>query len=304
MGCADCQRDNLHIWKHKEDMTAEPRCSTADCPRRPEAGRSRCRTCRRHATKLVNPKASDMKVLLIDIETSPNLAHVWGLWNNNVSINQLMASTEMLCFAAKWLGDPEVHFFSTQKQGRDAMIGAAWKLLDTADVVMHYNGKKFDVPHLNREFVEHGFPPPSPFKQIDLLATVRKRFRFPSNKLQYVSTKLGLAGKVGHEGHELWVKCMAGDPEAWARMETYNRQDVVLLEDLYEILLPWISNHPSRHLFDGDGACPTCGGGPVVEHGFATTRVSKFVQFRCQSCGSFFRSTRRESGVNLQESAA
>ena len=244
-----------------------------------------------------------MKVLLIDIETSPNLGYVWSLWQQNVGLSQLVATTEMICFAAKWLGEDDVHFWSEHTHGKQTMVEAAWKLLNTADVVMHYNGKRFDVPHLNREFLAAGLTPPSPYKQIDLLSVVKKRFRFPSNKLQYVSTVLGLEGKVSHEGFDLWVKCMAGDAEAWARMETYNRQDVQLLEDVYEILLPWIPGAPNRHLFDGEGACPSCSSGPLVEDGFAYTKLSKFPQYRCQACGSFFRSSRRVSGVTIQEAA-
>jgi len=34
-----------------------------------------------------------MQILLLDIETAPNTAHVWGLWNQNVSLNQLMESS-------------------------------------------------------------------------------------------------------------------------------------------------------------------------------------------------------------------
>ena len=273
------------------------------CGRAAEKGKSRCRTCRRadkgNATPLV--RSSAMRVLLIDIETSPNLAHVWGLWNNNVSLNQLMESTEMLCFAAKWLGAESTTFSSSHQDGREGMVRYAWHLLDQADVVMHYNGKSFDVPHLNREFIEAGLAPPSPFKQVDLLLAVRKNFRFPSNKLQYVSTKLGLAGKAGHEGHDLWVKCMAGDAAAWKRMEAYNRQDVILLEQLYQKLLPWVPTLPNRHLY-GDTGCPACGAeGSLVRNGYAYTGVSRYQQYRCSDCGTYFRPTKRIDGVGLAQ---
>lgn len=235
-----------------------------------------------------------LRILAIDIETSPNLAHVWGLWNVNVSLAQLRESTELLCFAAKWLGDDEVMFHRGE-----AMVEAAYGLLDAADVVVHWNGRRFDVPHLNREFLQAGYTPPAPFRQIDLMETVKKRFRFPSNKLDYVSRVLGLAGKVAHEGHELWVKCMAGDPEAWVTMEAYNRQDVTLLEDLYRELLPWIPGHPHRQLYGGTGRCPACSGSDVRSAGSAYTQVSKFAQYRCADCGTWLRGTKRVSGVEV-----
>lgn len=185
-----------------------------------------------------------MKLLTLDIETSPNLAHVWGLWQQNVGLNQLLESGEVICFAAKWYDVEKPSFFSTFHHGKDEMVSAAHALLDEADAVIHFNGQRFDIPHLNREFVEMELSPPSPYSQIDLLKVVKKQFRFPSNKLDYVTKALGLDHKVSHAGHTLWVKCMAGDYQAWEEMKKYNVQDVVITEQLYDRLLPWIPSHP------------------------------------------------------------
>jgi predicted RNA-binding Zn-ribbon protein involved in translation (DUF1610 family) len=237
-----------------------------------------------------------MRTLYIDIETSPNVAHVWALFKQNVSLNQLMDTTEVICFAAKWHGEP-IDFWSTFKHGREQMVLEAHNLLDEADAVVHYNGISFDVPHLNREFLEAGLTPPSPFKQIDLMKAVKKSFRFPSNKLDHVSQRMGLTGKVSHEGHSLWVKCMAGDPEAWARMEEYNRQDVELLEEMYLQLRPWIPGHPNVALYDesneGTLLCPACGSDAVTRQGYSYTAVTRYQRYRCTPCGKWFRSGQR-----------
>lgn len=243
-----------------------------------------------------------MKTLYIDIETSPNIAHVWGLWKQNVGLNQLMETTDVICFASKWHGEP-IEFFSNQGPGgKDFMVKQAHGLLDRADAVVHYNGESFDVPHLNREFLLLGLTPPSPYKQIDLLKAVKRTFRFPSNKLDHVSKATGLAGKVGHEGHELWVKCMAGDPDAWRRMEEYNRQDVQLLEELYGVLRPWIPGHPNVALYDesteGLLCCPACGSDRVIKSGFAYTQVTRYQRYQCRDCGKWFRDGRRDGSAD------
>jgi len=155
-----------------------------------------------------------MKILLLDIETSPNTAHVWGLWNQNVSLNQLMESSYVMCWAAKWLGKKEILFDSIMENTHKNMIKRIHRLLNECDAVIHYNGSKFDIPTLNKEFILHGMNPPSPYKEIDLLKTSRSRFKFPSNKLDYVAQALGVGKKVHHEGHELWLKCMAKDLSA------------------------------------------------------------------------------------------
>lgn len=269
-------------------------------------GRSRCYSCygkaRRGSPKPNLTAPTNLRMLFIDIETQPNLGYFWDIWNQNIGINQIVDSCQMMCFAAKWYGEDEVVYYHG-REDRLQMVEEAWSLLDQADVVVHFYGSKFDVPHLNREFLQNGFPPPRPYKQLDLKQIAAKKFKFTSNKLQFVSTALGLPGKEEHEGFPLWEKCMKGDLDAWDRMESYNRQDVVLLESCYEILLPWITNHPHRWLYDGSGACPTCGVDDGVEPaGFAYTKVSKFAQYRCGSCRSFFRDTKRLSGVDLQES--
>jgi hypothetical protein len=63
---------------------------------------------------------------------------------------------------------------------------------------------------------------------------------FPSNKLDYVAQKLDVGAKVKHSGFSLWLRCMDGDKKAWKEMKEYQIQDVNLLVDLYDILLPWL----------------------------------------------------------------
>jgi hypothetical protein len=169
-------------------------------------------------------------------------------------------------------------------------------------VVVHYNGVKFDIPHLNREFLLAGLTPPSPYKQVDLCNVVKKRFRFVSNKLQHVAESLGLGSKVDTD-FDLWVGCMKDDPKAWKLMEKYNRQDVKLTERLYHWLLPWIDGHPSRRLYDGVTGCPACASSNLVRRGYAYTNLGKFVRYRCSDCGSYFRDSRRISGVTVQGAA-
>ena len=248
-----------------------------------------------------------MKILTLDIETSPVLAHVWGLWQQNVGLNQIMEATEVLCWAAKWYGEDDIMFASTFWDDKEEMLHRIWELLDEADVVVHYNGRRFDVPHLNREFLENDFLPPSPYKQIDLLQTSKSQFKFPSNKLDYVAQTLGIGAKIKHAGHQLWVDCMLGNKEAWAKMEEYNKEDVVLTEKLFEKYKPWIKGMPNAALYQeetGELTCPLCGGTDVHKRGFAYTALSMFQRYRCNDCGKWFRGNknlvdRKTKGVNI-----
>lgn len=236
-----------------------------------------------------------MKILLLDIETAPNLVHVWGLWDQNVGINQIMASGYVMCYAAKWYGSDEIIFDSIFKSSSKKMLKGIYKLMDEADAIVHFNGTKFDIPTLNKEFVLAGFNPPSPAKQIDLLRTVRQQFKFPSNKLDYVAQALGYEGKTNHKGHGLWVGCMNGSAEDWAIMEEYNINDVVILENVYTRIKPWIKNHANHGLYvDGGLICPNCGSNHYHKRGFAYTHAGKYQRFQCIGCGNWFRAKKAE----------
>ena len=247
-----------------------------------------------------------MRRLLIDIETAPNLAHVWSLWNENVGLNQLIESGEMLCFGAQWYGEhniPQYGFHSRWYDGHRNMVIAAHELLDEADAVIHYNGKRFDVPWLNRSMLEYSISPPSPYKQIDLLETVKREFRFPSNKLAYVCERLGVGEKIETGGHELWVKVMAGDRKAQQDMERYCLRDVHLLGPLYERLQPWIRDHPSFGAMTGGDVCPACGSDSLNRQGYAYTRTGKYQRYVCGQCGKWSRATKRSAATSITEAA-
>lgn len=240
-----------------------------------------------------------MKILLLDIETAPNTAHVWGLFKQNISISQLMDSSYVMCWSAKWLGEERVMFDSVHKSKPHRMLNGIYKLLEEADVVVHYNGTRFDIPTLNKEFLLHDMKPPATYRQVDLLKTARGQFRFPSNKLDYVAKALGVGGKIKHSGHDLWVRCMAGENAAWSEMEEYNKNDVTLLEQVYFRLLPWIKGHPNHAQYvEGENEkCPNCGGEHLHKRGYSYTAVGKFQRYQCNACGAWGRSRKAIAGA-------
>lgn len=232
-----------------------------------------------------------MKILILDIETAPNSGYFWGLFKQNISINHLLETSRVLCFSAKWhgtRGKPE--FWSEFENGSVEMLNRAWELLDEADVVLTFNGERFDLPVLNKEFIQAGMLPPLPYKSIDLYKVSKRRFRFTSHKLDHIARELGVTPKVKHEGFELWVKCMDSDPAAWRRMKRYNIGDVRTLAEVYEAMLPWIDNHPNFALYqDGPAERPTCtncGSTDVIKRGTQPTKTQVYQRYQCKSCGT------------------
>ena len=226
-------------------------------------------------------------MLTLDIETSPAQAFVWSLKPDYISPKQVIEPSRVLCFAAKWQHEKQVLFYD-ERQGRKAMVEAAWRLLDEADVVVGYNHVRFDIPHLHREMVELGCGPPSPAIDVDLLTEVRKHFRFMSNKLGAVLDNLGLTAKEDPGGFDTWKGVLAGDAKAWDRMKHYCKADVQITEDLLTYLQPWL-RLPHAGLFTGDlQGCYSCGGTKLTPHGISRTKTAAYLRLACE-CGAFNR---------------
>lgn len=232
-----------------------------------------------------------MKILYLDIETAPNKVYAWGLWDQNIGINQIEEPGYTLCWAAKWHGEKDMLFDSLSHSTMLDMITKIHGLLEEADAVVHYNGTKFDIPTLNKEFILMNLDPPANYKEIDLLKVARRQFRFPSNKLDYVSQALGLGKKTKHMGMALWKGCMEDDAACWKTMEKYNKQDVLLLEKVYKRMLPWVKNHPNYGLYTDTErpACRNCGSAKVAKRGTEFTAVGKYQRYKCTKCGSWGR---------------
>jgi hypothetical protein len=240
-----------------------------------------------------------LRLLHLDIETAPHLSATWGLFQQNVALDQLLQPGFTLCWAAKWHGEKEVMFQSVMT-GERRMIRTVHSLLNEADAVCHYNGTKFDIPTLQKEMLLQGLKPPAPFKQIDLLKTARSRFRLASNKLDFVAQALGLGSKTKHKGMALWLGCMNKNKEDWRVMEEYNKQDVLLLEKVYGRLLPWIVGHPNLSSMTGSDCCPKCESTSKQARGWAVTAAGRYQRFQCLDCGGWYRSFLRQRGSGGQ----
>lgn len=236
-----------------------------------------------------------MKTLIYDIETMANLGWVWGKWEQDVI--QFKEQWYMLSFAYKWLGEhsvssyalPDFKGYKKNKKNDKKLCQKLWELFDEADVVVAHNGVAFDTKKSQAKFLEHGFPPPTPFQQIDTKKVARKYFKFESNKLDELGRGLKVGGKLTHTGFNLWLGCAERDEKkSWKKMVEYNKRDVQLLEDVYLKMRPWISNPPNINIFNGtSNCCPHCGKNNLQRRGFAVTRVAKHQRFQCQSCGAW-----------------
>jgi DNA polymerase elongation subunit (family B) len=236
-----------------------------------------------------------VKILILDIETAPNIAYVWRFFKENVGAKQVIQNSYMLSYAAKWLNEKGVFYEDLSNQREADMLNKLHPLLDEADIVVAHNGDGFDLPHIQGRFLMHNIKPPAPYKQVDTVKVAKKEFNFPSNSLEYLSNVLDLAIKKGQHkkfpGFELWLGVLRNDPEAWAEMKEYNIDDILVLEQLYLKMLPYMRYHPNVGVY-GDAekpVCPKCGSDHIQYRGYAHTQVGKFHRIQCQDCGGWSR---------------
>lgn len=248
------------------------------------------------------------RILIADIETAPVLAHVWGLFKQNVGLNQIQADSYILCAAAKWLGEPEVMYAESRKlSANKVMLNRIWKWLDEADFVVGHNFRSFDRAKINAAFIKAGMHPPSPYRVIDTLHIAKKEFRFTSNKLEHIAKTLGCSEKSAHgkfAGHSLWVETLKGNPEAWQEMGDYCKQDVLVTEAVYLKLRPWDTMHPNVAVMadHDEAACPHCGSQSIRPRGKRYTNVGEYTRYSCNECGAWSRGRYTENSTAKRKS--
>lgn len=244
------------------------------------------------------------KVLLIDIETTPMQAHVWGTWKQRIGYEQVIHDWFMLSYACKWLFDAKIYsgvLTPDEAKAKDdnRIVRELWTLFDQADVLIGHNISGFDVPKAQTRFLLNHLAPPSPFQMIDTLKVAQHNFRFASNKLDYISQLMCNDRKI-HTEYQLWLRCLEGDAEALQEMNIYNQKDTLLVEEAYVFLRPYIKNHPNMAIYQESKtpSCPTCGSVDIQECGHYTTSVNRYLAFRCMSCGAICRA--RKTDIDLK----
>lgn len=242
---------------------------------------------------------SGPKVLVIDIETAPVFGAVWGLFNNFLSLEQIKDDWYIMSYAAKWVGSDEVIYRDQRSvhpmDNDQEMLQDVWELLDEADIVVAHNGRRFDTKKINARFILNGMTPPSPYRVSDTLETAKRNFAFTSNKLAYLTDKLCDTKKRSHSkfpGYVLWQQCLLGNMEAWDEMELYNKDDVLSLEELYLIMLPWDDKAPNHGNFvdSEEPVCPKCGSVHLeLQAKPYRTNVGQYALYLCKGCHGWSR---------------
>lgn len=235
-----------------------------------------------------------MKRLFWDIETSPNIVLSWRVgYKINIDNANILKERAIICIGYKWEHENQPRILTWDKEQSDKeMVKKFYAIAKEADELVAHNGDSFDMPWFKTRCMFHGIHSFPQVKTIDTLQWARRGLYFNSNKLDYIAQYLGIGAKIKTE-FGLWKEiCLNRCSKSLKRMSDYCKQDVVLLEKVWQRLSMY--NAPKSHngvIIGGmNWTCPRCGGDNVKSEGSKISALGVVQkQMRCNSCFGYYR---------------
>ena len=234
-------------------------------------------------------------VLFYDLETGFNLATIFSLHHPEkyIPYKAIRKERYIICGSWKWQGQKRVNAvsvlddpsrFDISPTDDYEVVAKLHSILSTADAIVAHYGDNFDIKFFNTRALYHGFSPIPSVIQIDTCKMAKQKFLFNSNALDYLGQFLGIGKKITTH-FQLWLDCFNGKKKAIRGMVKYNKQDVILLEEVYNALAPYCDSKLNNNLFTNNRVCPSCGSSSLTRQGFKYTRVAVKQQVQCKDCG-------------------
>lgn len=247
--------------------------------------------------------AGGAKLVLYDLEVSPALGFFYPpLYQTNimrVEKYQILMSFSYAEFTEGKLkirnvrlDDFPARFKNDRWDDKDVVLGLH-KVLSEFDHKIAYNGIGFDDRMSNTFFIKHGLEMIPETKSIDPLKTIRRKFRFASNKMDEIARETGMAGKTDVTVNSLWYPyLMGGEAEAKKAgklLKKYNDQDIVALRDNYLKFRPYMNTHPNLAVSGDADGCPRCQAKDYQYRGYMRTNTTIYRRLYCNECGAWFK---------------
>lgn len=233
-----------------------------------------------------------MKVLIFDIETSPNIVYSWAVGRKiSLTPDNIIQERQVICICYKWLDDNKIHSLDWgKKQDDKSLLKSFSKVLNEADVSIAHNGDRYDTKFINGRLAYHDLPPLHDLTTIDTLKQSRKTFFVNSHKLDYLGQYFGLGGKL-ETGFGLWKSVMDGDEKALNKMIKYCKRDVQLLENVYLKIRRYAPQtvHMGVMNTGSNLACKACGSEKTKWDGYRIKTKIRYKCRQCNDCGHWWR---------------
>jgi DNA polymerase elongation subunit (family B) len=241
-----------------------------------------------------------IKRLFFDIEVSPNIGFFWNPgYNLTIDYNNIIHERAVICACYKWEHESKVQSLTWDKDKNDFQL--LKKLVDLmlqADQIVAHNGDKFDQAWIRTRCLYHGIAIPPNFVSLDTLKEARYRFRFNSNRLDYIGKFLGLGKKSETGGFDLWKNItLYNNKKSLKQMVDYCKNDVLLLESIFKKMNPYVKTN--LHISGENGTCPECNSKKLHKQGTRMTASgTKYTRYQCNDCGKWHQSRIKKNEKN------
>lgn len=230
--------------------------------------------------------------LYFDIETSPNVGLFWQAgYKQKIDYSNIIKERAIICICYKWEDEKEVYEVHWDRNQDDKKLLTEFiKIANQADELIGHNGDKFDLPWIRTRCLLHEIEMFPNYTTVDTLKIARNKFRFNSNRLNYIAQYLGIGQKIKTE-FNLWKDIVLNkDANAMDKMIKYCKKDVVLLEKVHKHLSKHVYNKTHFGVIFGSdrGSCPECGSDEltIAKRRITATGLKK-IQFKCKTCGKY-----------------
>lgn len=234
--------------------------------------------------------------LFFDIETSPNIGLFWEAgYKKNIDYSNIIKERAIICICYKWEDEKEVYSVNwDSKQNDKKLLEQFIEVANQATELIGHNGDKFDLAWIRTRCLYHRIELFPKYQTIDTLKVARSKFRFNSNRLNYIAKFIGIGQKIKTE-FDLWKSIVLdNDKKAMDKMVKYCKNDVVLLEKVFKELNKHIENKVHYGVLFGQyrGTCPECGSDELVRNGIRTTATGVVkIMYKCKTCNKMHQKT-------------
>lgn len=129
------------------------------------------------------------------------------------------------------------------------LLAEVSKLFEKADLVVGHYASVFDKRFLQGRLLVNGLPPVPQTKLRDTWEIVRKVANFSSNRLKHLAKVLNFKHqKLENNWPVAWFKVMQGDTEVLRGLAEYCKGDVLVVEELYQLVMPYDTQHPIENI--------------------------------------------------------
>jgi DNA polymerase elongation subunit (family B) len=232
------------------------------------------------------------KRLFFDIETSPNIGLFWEAgYKKTIHTDNIIKERAIICICYKWQGSNKTYSLKwDSKQSDKKMLEEFIKVANEAHELVGHNGDRFDLAWIRTRCLFHGIDLFPKYDTLDTLKVARSKFKFNSNRLDYISQFLGFEGKI-KTSFGMWKDILLkNDKEAMSKMVEYCCEDVVQLEKVYLKLAPHFENKLHLGMMKGSRkhSCKECGEQEFKISGKRVTAAGYMkVQIQCKGCNKY-----------------